>query len=66
MFCITEAEATMIRTAFEQRGELAAAVELRRLFRGIGNNEVARECVRTIVANQGLVCRSDRMRSHAS
>ncbi len=48
MFAITEAEATMIRTALEQHGELAAAVELRRLFRGIGNNDVARQCVRTI------------------
>ncbi len=48
MFCVTEAEAAMIRTSLEQRGELSAAVELRRLFRGIGSNEVARECVRAI------------------
>jgi hypothetical protein len=32
MFVVTEAEAAAIRTAFEQQGELAAAVELRRLF----------------------------------
>jgi hypothetical protein len=33
---------------FEQRGEFAAAVELRRRFPGIGDNEQARECARTI------------------
>src|SRR6478736_1190025 len=38
-----------IRTAFEQRGELSAVVELRRLFPGVGNIAWARECVRTIV-----------------
>ncbi len=56
MFCVTEAEATMIRTAIAAR---AAAVELRRLFRGIGGNEVARECVRTIVGTHGVGCRSE-------
>ena len=35
MFVVTEAEAAAIRATFEQRGELAAAVELRRLFPGI-------------------------------
>jgi hypothetical protein len=30
MFVVTEAEAAAIRAAFEQRGELSAAVELRR------------------------------------
>jgi hypothetical protein len=55
MFCVTEAEAAIIRDAFEQRGELAAAVELRRLFRGIGNNEVARECVRAIAGMAGAI-----------
>jgi hypothetical protein len=34
VFCISEAEATATRTAFEQRGELSAVVELRRLFPG--------------------------------
>ena len=34
MFVVSEAEAAAIRTAFEQSGELAAAVELRRLFPG--------------------------------
>ena len=36
-----------IRATFQQRGEFAAAVELRQLFPGI-NNVQARECVRTI------------------
>jgi hypothetical protein len=31
MLVVTEAEAAAIRAAFEQRGELSAAVELRRL-----------------------------------
>jgi hypothetical protein len=46
MFAITEAEAAAIRTVFEQRGEFAAAVELRRLFPCITDNGQARECVR--------------------
>ena len=48
MFVVSEAEAAAIRTAFEQRGEFAAAVELRRLFPGITDNTQARECARTI------------------
>ena len=48
MFVVSEAEAAAIRTAFEQRGELSAAVELRRLFPGITDNAQARECARTI------------------
>ena len=44
MFVVTEAEAAAIRTAFEQQGELSAAVELRRLFPGITDNVQAREC----------------------
>jgi hypothetical protein len=48
MFCVSEAEAAVIRTAFEQRGELSAVVELRRLFPGLGNTAWAREWVRTI------------------
>ena len=35
MFCVSEAQAAVIRTAFEQHGELSAVVvELRRLFPG--------------------------------
>jgi hypothetical protein len=50
MFAITEAEAAAIRAAFEQRGELSAVVELRRLFPGVTDNAQARECVRTIAS----------------
>lgn len=48
MFVITEAEAEAIRTAFDQGGEFAAAVELRRLFPGIQDNEQAKACARSI------------------
>ena len=48
MFCVSETEAAAIRAAYEQGGELSAAVELRRLFPGITDNAKARECARTI------------------
>ena len=48
MFVVTDAEATAIRAAYEQRGEFAAAVELRRLFPGITDNAQATVCARTI------------------
>jgi hypothetical protein len=48
MFCVSEAEATLIRTAFHEGGELSAAVELRRLFPGIDDMAKARECARMI------------------
>jgi hypothetical protein len=48
MFLVTEADAAAIRTIFEQEGELSAAIELRRRFRGITDNAKARECVRMI------------------
>jgi hypothetical protein len=48
MFVLTEAQATAIRAAYEQRGEFSAAIELRQLFPGITDNAQARECVRTI------------------
>jgi hypothetical protein len=47
MFVVTEADAAAIRGVYEQRGEFAAAVELRR-FPGITDNAQARECARTI------------------
>jgi hypothetical protein len=50
MFAVTEAEAAAIRAAFEQGGEFAAAVELRRLFPGVTDNAEARACARTIAA----------------
>jgi hypothetical protein len=48
MFVVSEAEAAAIRAVYEQRGELSAAIELRRRFPGITNNAQARECARTI------------------
>jgi hypothetical protein len=54
MFAVSEAEAAAIRAAFEQRGEFAAAVELRHLFPGITDNAQARECVRAIAAWEPL------------
>src|SRR5215469_8931746 len=40
--------------AFDQGGELAAAVELRRLFPGATDNTEVRECARTIAAWRAL------------
>jgi hypothetical protein len=48
MFVVTEADAAAIRAVYEQCGEFAAAVELRRRFPGITDNAQARECARTI------------------
>jgi hypothetical protein len=48
MFVVSDAEAAAIRAVFQQRGEFAAAVELRLLFPGITDNAQARECARTI------------------
>jgi len=39
MFVVIETEAAAIRAAYEQRGEFAAAVELRRLFPAVTDNE---------------------------
>jgi hypothetical protein len=54
MFTVTESEAAAIRTAFEQRGDFAAAVELRRLFPSVADMDEARECARAIAAWQPL------------
>ena len=48
MFIVSEEAATAIRTAYEQEGELSAAIELRRLFPGISDNAEARAGARTI------------------
>jgi hypothetical protein len=48
MFVVYEEDAAAIRAAFDQGGEFAAAVELRRLFPGITDNAQARACARTI------------------
>ena len=49
MFVVSEEEAAAIRAAFDRDGEFAAAIELRRLFPAITDNEHARRCARTIV-----------------
>jgi hypothetical protein len=56
MFVVTEAQAATIRTAYEQRGEFYAAVELRQLFPGITDNAQARECVRMIASWRRFSC----------
>jgi hypothetical protein len=48
MFVVTDADAAAIRAIFEQRGEMSAAVELRRRYPGITSQAQARECARTI------------------
>ena len=48
MFIVSEADAAAIRAAYEQKGELSAAIEVRRLFPGITENAEARACARTI------------------
>ncbi len=61
VFVVTEADAAAIRAAFDQEGELSAAIELRRRFPGITNNAKARECARVIAGWRPLkaapVCR---------
>jgi hypothetical protein len=52
MFVVTESDAAAIRTAYEQGGELSAAIELRRRFPGITDNARARECARAIAGWQ--------------
>jgi hypothetical protein len=47
MFMVSDADAAAIRAVFQQRGELSATVELRRLFPGL-DAKTARECTRTI------------------
>ena len=48
MFVVTEADEAAIRAVYQQRGEFAAAIELRRRFPGITDNVQAPECVCTI------------------
>ena len=48
MFMVTEEDAAAVRKAFEQEGELSAAIELRRRFPGIVDNAKARDCARAI------------------
>ncbi len=66
MFTVTEAEAAAIRDAFHQRGEFAAAVELRRLFPGIRDIGQAREHARTIAGWKPQPLRRIRRRGQAA
>jgi hypothetical protein len=52
MFTVSKEEAAAIRAAFDRGGEFAAAVELRRYFPGISNNEQARQCAKAILGWQ--------------
>jgi hypothetical protein len=61
MFVVTEAEAAAIRAVYQQRGEFAAAVELRRLFPGIADNALAFRVPATV----GLGSRSVRLKTSA-
>ena len=61
MFVVSEAEATAIRTVFEQQGELSAAMELRRLFPAVTDSVQARECARTIAGWKPLPARPVRL-----
>ncbi|MDA8250226.1 MAG: hypothetical protein M0Z28_13780 [Rhodospirillales bacterium] len=54
MFAIDDATAMTVRHAFDEHGELAAAVELRRHFPGIGDLAWARELVRIILRWQPI------------
>jgi hypothetical protein len=48
MFIVSELEAAAIRAAYDHGGEFSAAIELRRLFPGLADNDQARDCARTI------------------
>jgi hypothetical protein len=48
MFMVSEAVAELIRRTYEECGEFAAAIELRRHFPGITDNTEARRCARAI------------------
>jgi hypothetical protein len=60
MFAVTEEQAATIRAAFEQRGELSATIELRRMFPGIKDGQQARECVRIIAGWKALPAQAGR------
>ena len=57
MFVVTEEDEAAIRAVYEQRGEFAAALELRRLFPAITGNAQARECARIIAGWKPLPLR---------
>jgi hypothetical protein len=55
MFVVTEMDAASIRAAFDHGGELAGAVELRRLFPGITSNVEALVWARAIAGWEPLI-----------
>jgi hypothetical protein len=57
MFLVSAEAADAIRAAFDQGGELSAAIELRRLFPGVTDNAEARECARTTAVWEPLPVR---------
>jgi hypothetical protein len=54
MFIVSEEAAAAIRTAYEQEGELSAAIEVQRLFPGVTDNAEGLSCARTIAGWQPL------------
>jgi hypothetical protein len=64
MFVVSETEADAIRSAFQQGGEFSAAIELRRLFPGIPDNDEARDCARAIAGWKPLLPAASR--NHAA
>jgi hypothetical protein len=56
-FVVTEEDEAAIRAVYEQRGEFAAAIELRRRFPGIADNAQARKFARTIAGWRPLPLR---------
>jgi hypothetical protein len=58
MFVVTEEDEAAIRAVYEQRGESAAAVELRQRFPGITDNAQARAWARIIAGWKPLQLRS--------
>ena len=66
MFVVTEEDEAAIRAIYEQRGEFAAAVELRRRCPGITDNAQARECARTIAGWKPLPLRPVKRMSKVS
>jgi hypothetical protein len=62
MSAVSDEDAAAIRAAYDQAGELAAAVELRRRFPGIIDNAEARMWARTIAGWKPLPPRPVRPR----
>ena len=57
MFVVTEADEAAIRAVYQQRGEFAAAIELRQRFPAITDNAQARAYARTIAGWKPLPLR---------